>query len=113
MPCQKIWSTLKGFILWNSIKIVLNLGKMSKGGGGFGHAKNSEAFFLGNFDHFSLFKTTIINFSVQRLNTFLDANNMTFFTVLSHFAKCCDLRVKSAPRLPKIEGGANSGNARI
>jgi hypothetical protein len=28
-----IWSTLKGFILLNSINIVLNLGKMSKGGG--------------------------------------------------------------------------------
>ena len=44
-PCQKIWSTLKGFILLNSIKIVSNLGKMSKGGG-LGRAKNIGALFL-------------------------------------------------------------------
>ena len=30
---------------------------------------------------------------------------MKIYAVLSHFAKCRDLRVKSAPRLPEIDGG--------
>ena len=36
--------------------------------------------------------------------TFLEANNIKIYAVLSDFAKCCDSRVKSAPRVPKIEG---------
>jgi hypothetical protein len=45
----KIWITFKGFTLLDSIKIVLNLGKMSKRGGGvvgLGPAKNIGALFL-------------------------------------------------------------------
>ena len=30
---------------------------------------------------------------------------MKIYAVLSHFGKCRDLRVKSAPQLPEIEGG--------
>ena len=33
-PCQKVLSTLKGFILWNSIKIVLKFGQNVQRGGG-------------------------------------------------------------------------------
>ena len=48
MPRKKIFTTSKGFILLNSIKIVFNLGKGSKGGGGgrLGHVKNVGALFL-------------------------------------------------------------------
>ena len=48
--------------------------------------------------------------------TFVEANNIKIYAVLSDFAKCRDSRIKSAPRVPKIEGGggsANSGNAHI
>ena len=37
--------------------------------------------------------------------TFLEANNIKIYAVLSDFAKCRDSRIKSAPRVPKIEGG--------
>ena len=40
--------------------------------------------------------------------TFLEATNIRIYAVLSNFAKCRDSRVKSAPRLPKIEGGVFS-----
>ena len=36
---------------------------------------------------------------------FLEANNIKIYAVLSDFAKCRDSRIKSAPRVPKIEGG--------
>ena len=41
-------------------------------------------------------------------NTFVEADNIKIYAVLSDFAKCCDSRVKSAPRVPKIEGGGFS-----
>ena len=34
---------------------------------------------------------------------------MTFYSVLFHFAKCCNLRVKVAQRLPKTEGAMPIG----
>ena len=51
--------------------------------------------------------------------TFLEANNIKNYDVLPDLAKCRDSRVKSAPLVPKIEGGkggggsANLGNACI
>ena len=47
--------------------------------------------------------------------SFLEANNIKIYAVLSDFAKCRDSHVKSAPQVPKIEGGGsgNSGNAHI
>ena len=54
-PCQKILITFKDFVLWNSIKIVLNLGKMSKWVGGLGVPKILE-YFSWTFDHIRLFK---------------------------------------------------------
>ena len=87
-----IWSTFEGFVLLDSLKGVFNLGKMSKGGG-LGMPTFLEQF-LGNFDHFRLFKSPRIKFSVQRLNTFLEAHNLTFYAGLLHFEKCCNIRVK-------------------
>ena len=53
----------------------------------------------------------------QMSATFLEGTNIKIYAVLSDFAKCRDSRVKSAPRVPKIEGGgggsANSGNSHI
>ena len=51
----------------------------------------------------------------QMSATFLEATNIKIYAVLSDFAKCRDSRIKSAPQVPKIEGGgsANSGNAHI
>ena len=50
----------------------------------------------------------------QMSTTFLEANNIKIYVFLSDFAKCRDSRIKSAPRVPEIEGGsANLGNAHI
>ena len=43
--------------------------------------------------------------SVQKPTTFSEANQMICYTVLFHFVSCCGLCVKSAPQVPKIEGG--------
>ena len=97
-----IWRTFEGFfLLLDSLKRAFNFGKMSRGGGGFGLAKNFGAVFWGNFYHFRLFKSPRINLSVQRLNSFLVANNMTFYAVLSDFSKCHNLRVKVLHDCPK------------
>ena len=77
---------------------------MSKGGGVWGVPKNFRAFFSG-FYHFRLSKSAGIWKNCQMSTTFLEANNIKIYAVLSDFAKCRDSRVKSAPRLPKIEGG--------
>ena len=45
--------------------------------------------------------------------TILDANNIKIYPVLSDFAKCHDSSIKSAPRVPKIEGGRFSPYAHI
>ena len=60
----------------------------------FGHATNLGAFFWGNLDHIRVFKSPRLNFSVQRLNTFLEAHNLTFYAVLLYFSKCHYLRIK-------------------
>ena len=52
----------------------------------------------------------------QMSKTFLEANNIKIYAVLSDFENCHDSHIKSAPRVPKIEGGggsANSGNTLI
>ena len=61
--------------------------------------------FSRTFDHFRLFKSSGRKDGVQKPNTFSEANILKFYAVLSLFAKCRDLHVKSAPQLPKIEGG--------
>ena len=67
--------------------------------------QNIGALFFFTFYHFRLFKSAGRKNSVQKPTTFSEANKMKFHAVLSHFAKCFNLHVKSAPRLPKIEGG--------
>ena len=42
---------------------------------------------------------------IQMSTTFLEANNIKIYAVLSNFEKCRDSRITSAPRVPKIEGG--------
>ena len=62
--------------------------------------------FVGEFGPLkAFFQSPKINLSVQRPNTFLEANNMAFYAILLHLAKCREFTHKSAPRLPKIEGG--------
>ena len=80
------------------------MGKMSKGGGGLGVPKGLE--------HFFRISTTLgfpkvleYGKNCQMSTTFLEANNIKIYAVLSDFAKCRDSRVKSAPQLPKLEGG--------
>ena len=87
---------------------------MSKGGGVWGVPKTLEHFFQ-NFYHLRLSKRSGMKKNFQMSATFLEATNIRIYAVLSDFAKCRDSRVKSAPQLPKIEGGgsANSGDAHI
>ena len=99
-PCQKIWITFKGFILLNSIKPLLNLGKMSKGGG-LRACQKYWSTFLKLWTTLDFFKSAARKNSVQKPNTFSEANNIKFYTVLSYFAKCRDLRVKVLPDCPK------------
>ena len=61
-------------------------------GGVWGVPKILEHFFW-TFDHFRLFKSSGRKDSVQKPNTFSEANKMNFYAVLSHFSKCRDLRV--------------------
>ena len=75
------------------MKIVLNLGKMFEGMGVLGRVKILEHFFP-TFDHFRLFKSAGSKNSVEKPNIFSEANNIKLYTVLSHFAKCHDLRIK-------------------
>ena len=49
------------------------------------------------FYHLPLFKSTERKNSVEHPNLFCEANKRIFYNVLSHFAKCRDLSVKSAP----------------
>ena len=58
-----------------------------------------------DFYHFRLSKSAGMKKIVQMSATFLEATNIRIYTVLSDFEKCRDSRVKSAPQLPKIEGG--------
>ena len=73
---------------------------MSKGGGVWGVPKILEHFSW-TFDHFRLFKSSGRKDGVQKPNTFSEANKMKFYAVLSHFAKCRDLRVKVLRDCPK------------
>ena len=71
-----------------------------------GRAKKFGALFFQDFYHFRLSKSAgIWRKKIQMSTTFLEANNIKIYAVLSDFAKCRDSRVKSAPRVPKIEGG--------
>ena len=76
---------------------------MSKGGG-LGVPKGLDTFFQ-NFYHFRLSKSAGTWKICQMSKTFLEANNIKIYAVLLDFAKFCDSRIKSAPRVPKIEGG--------
>ena len=71
---------------------------MSKGGG-LGVPKILEHFSW-TFDHFKLFKSSGRKEGVQKLNTFSEDNRMKFYSVLSHFAKCHDSRVKVLRNCP-------------
>ena len=75
---------------------------MSKGGGG---VQNILEQLSWTFDHFRLFKSAGRKDSVKKPNTFQEANKIKFYTVLLHFAKCCDLRVKRLHNGPKQKGG--------
>ena len=88
----------------DSLKGVFNLGKMTKGGGVWGVPKSLEHF-LQDFYHFRLSESAWMKQIFQMSATFLEATNIRIYAVLSDFAKCRDSRVKSAPQLPKIEGG--------
>ena len=57
--------------------------------------------FSGTLDHFRLFKSSGRKDSIQKPYTFSKANKINFYAVLSHFAKCRDLRVKVLCDCPK------------
>ena len=61
--------------------------------------------FFWTFDHFRLFKSAGRKNSVQKPRTFTEASKIKFYAVLSHFAKCRDLRVKVLCDCPKQGGG--------
>ena len=42
---------------------------------------------------------------IEMSTAFLEDNNILIYAVLSDFAKCCNSRLKSAPRVQKIDGG--------
>ena len=102
-----IWSTFEGFVLLDYLKGVFNLGKMSKGRG-FWACQKCWSSFLGSFNHFRLFQSPRINFSVQRPSTFLEANLYDILRCFVAFCKMSQVTRKSASRLPKIEGGGLS-----
>ena len=81
--------------------------------GGLGVPKILEHFF-GLFTS-RLFKKAGRKNSVQKPTTFSEANKIKFYAVLSHFAKCHDLRIKKcyATAQNRRGGSANLGNARI
>ena len=76
--------------------------------GGRPFSKSFKALFahkLGKYLKFGQYKSypmVVQNGAIQKLP---QVNKRKFYAVLSHFAKCRNLRVKSAPQLPKIEGG--------
>ena len=114
MIAKRFGALLKIFYSWIPFKKFLIWAKCPRGGG-FGVPKVLEHFFQ-DFYHFRLSKIAGIWKTFQMSTTFLEANNIKIHAVLSDFAKCRDSRIKSAPRVPKIEGGggsANSGNAHI
>ena len=89
--------------------------KCPRGGVG-GVPKNFGALFFRMSTPLGFPKVLEKDFFLQMSSTFFEATNIRIYAVLSNFAKCRDSRVKSAPRLPKIEGGggsANSGNTHI
>ena len=67
--------TFKGFILLNSITIVLSIAKCPKGGD-LGCAKNICLEFFWNFYQFRLSKSAGRKNSVQKPNIFSEANKM-------------------------------------
>ena len=85
----------------NSIKTVLNFGEMSKKGGGFRVCQNYWSTFLGLLTNLDFSKRAERKNSVQKPNTFPEANKIYFDAVLSHFAKYRGLRVKVLHDCPK------------
>ena len=59
----------------------------------------------GAFDHLRLSKKAEIMTSVQRPNTFSEANNLKCYAFLLHFAKCRNLCVKVLRDCPKWRVG--------
>ena len=57
--------------------------------------------FSWTFDDFRLFKSSGRKDGVQKPNIFSEVNKMKYYAVLSHFAKCPDLRVKVLCDCPK------------
>ena len=74
---------------------------MSKGGGGVWAVPKILEHFSWTFDHFRLFLSSGRKDGVQKPNTFSEANKIKFYAVLSHFAKCRNLRVKVLRDCPK------------
>ena len=110
---KRFGALLKTFYSWIPFKVFLFWAKCPRGGGAC--QKILEHFFQDVYP-FRLSKSAGIKNFFQMSATFLEATNIRIYAVLSNFAKCRDSRIKSAPRLPKIEGGggsANSGNAHI
>ena len=68
---------------------------MSKGGG-FGACQKYWSTFLRLLTTLDFLKVL-----EEKPNTFSEANSMKFYAVLSHFAKCRDLRVKVLRDCPK------------
>ena len=66
--------------------------------------------FSWTFDHFRLFKSSGRKVGVQKPITFSEANKMKFYSVLSHFAKYRNLRVKVLRDCPKERGGGVQPN---
>ena len=74
-------------------------------GGGFGRAKKLGALYFRISATLGFPKGLDYGKKFHMSTTFLEANNIKIYAVLSDFEKCRDSRVKSAPQVPKIEGG--------
>ena len=85
----------------NAIVVILLLGV-----GGVSLPKDSEHFFSG-FLPFKAFQSAGLwsKKKIEMSTTFLEANDIKIYAVLSDFANYRDSRIKIAPRVPKIEGG--------
>ena len=67
----------------------------------YGHCQKYWSTFLGLMTTLDFFLSAGRKNSVQKPDTFSEANKIKFYAVLSHFAKCCDLRVKVLHDSPK------------
>ena len=73
---------------------------MPKGGGG-GRAKNCGALFFKIFDYLRLSKSAVIENNIKGPNKLSEANSLTIYTGLLHFAKYHYLRLKVLCNCPK------------